>query len=191
MDGHAPPPMPRSLERLMTEEDSDMAPAGISRFYRRLSPRTRFFGLAILFAIIATAIYSYGEKSLSTPFVTGADHQNSIQTGFGASLYMPYCQSCHGADLAGQPDWDANYPTGNRPAVPLAGDSPIWRLSDQGIFQVIKYGGQASSPAEYQNNMPAYGDSLSDGNIWALVAFIKSRWTGALHQRQKTSAEPN
>ena len=33
------------------------------------------------------------------------------------------------------------------------------------------------APQGYASDMPAFGDRLSDDEIWAVLAFIKSRWT--------------
>jgi mono/diheme cytochrome c family protein len=33
------------------------------------------------------------------------------------------------------------------------------------------------APADYQSDMPAFGDKLSDAEIWAVLAYLKSHWT--------------
>jgi mono/diheme cytochrome c family protein len=32
------------------------------------------------------------------------------------------------------------------------------------------------APADYRSDMPAFADKLSDDEIWAVLAFIKSHW---------------
>jgi mono/diheme cytochrome c family protein len=32
------------------------------------------------------------------------------------------------------------------------------------------------APSDYQSDMPAFGGKLADDEIWAVLAFIKSRW---------------
>lgn len=180
----------RALQRLLLEDETEAAPGSLlTRFYNRLNTRTRFFIFAILFAVMATAVVTYIERRLNGGDVSAADPTNIAQTSFGASLYAQQCAGCHGQDLAGQAGWDGDHPTGNRPAAPLAGDSPIWRLTDTDIFNVIKYGGQAFSPDNYKNNMPGYAEQFADGDIWAVVAFIKSRWSERLLKQQETAAE--
>jgi mono/diheme cytochrome c family protein len=33
------------------------------------------------------------------------------------------------------------------------------------------------APTGYESDMPAFGDKLADEEIWAVLAYIKSRWT--------------
>lgn len=33
------------------------------------------------------------------------------------------------------------------------------------------------APADYASDMPAFGGRLSDEEIWAVLAYIKSHWT--------------
>jgi mono/diheme cytochrome c family protein len=37
--------------------------------------------------------------------------------------------------------------------------------------------------------MPGYAEQFADGDIWAVVAFIKSRWSERLLKQQETAAE--
>ncbi|WP_316980019.1 c-type cytochrome [Shumkonia mesophila] len=45
-------------------------------------------------------------------------------------------------------------------------------------------GGAAIAPAEFKSGMPAFGEALSDEQIWAVLAFIKSTWPEPVRQRQ-------
>jgi len=38
--------------------------------------------------------------------------------------------------------------------------------------------------ADYPTDMPAFADRLSDADIWAVLAFIKSRWPDEIRRRQ-------
>ncbi|MNC96179.1 hypothetical protein D3C83_134770 [compost metagenome] len=33
------------------------------------------------------------------------------------------------------------------------------------------------APKDYESDMPAFGEKLSDEEIWSVLAFIKSHWT--------------
>ena len=49
------------------------------------------------------------------------------------------------------------------------------------------------APADYPSDMPAFAGKLSDDDIWAVLAFIKSRWTtpGVLQaRREMTRRQP-
>ena len=48
----------------------------------------------------------------------------------------------------------------------------------------MKYGGQPFSPRSYKNNMPSFEIQLTDAGIWAVVAFMKSRWPEETRRRQ-------
>jgi len=37
----------------------------------------------------------------------------------------------------------------------------------------------------YQSDMPAFKDVLSDRQIWAVLAYIKSRWPEQIRERQQ------
>ena len=54
-----------------------------------------------------------------------------------------------------------------RPATP--GTMPT-----SGCSKSVKYGGKYHAPPRYRSAMPAYQEMLSDAEIWAVLAFIKS-----------------
>ena len=176
----------RRLRGLLDEvDDAPAQPRGfISDVSRRLGPKGRFLAAAILIGITITA----GDLALerySTNVATNADYANAAQVGLGQNVYETHCAYCHGADLKGQAGWDGAFPNGDRPALPLDGSGPIARLSDQDLFAVTKYGGQPFSPPEYRNTMPAFEDALADSDIWAVLAYIKSRWSPETLERQQ------
>lgn len=111
----------------------------------------------------------------STRTVT-ADPSNAEQVAFGRQVYAANCASCHGANLEGQPNWQQDLPSGGRPAPPHDATGHTWHHDDQSLFTTVKYGGQATAPQGYRSNMPAMGNSLTDNEIWAALAFIKSSW---------------
>ena len=45
--------------------------------------------------------------------------------------------------------------------------------------------------SEFKSNMAAFRDMLSDAEIWAVLAFIKSRWPPAIRQRQERIDQRN
>ena len=44
------------------------------------------------------------------------------------------------------------------------------------LFGMTKNGVAPYAPPGYQSDMPAFRDKLSDEEIWAALAFIKSHW---------------
>lgn len=116
---------------------------------------------------------------------TRADPTNAELVARGAQVYAAYCASCHGANLEGQPNWQQELPTGGRPAPPHDETGHTWHHADDLLFDITKYGGQVSSLPGYQNNMPGFGDVLSDEDIWAVLAYIKSRWPPDIQAMQQ------
>jgi mono/diheme cytochrome c family protein len=171
------------------EDDQESGPSSlVPRFLRRLGPKGRFLGFATLIALIITVFWISYERHAAETEVT-ADRFNEAQVSLGGSLYIANCAFCHGDNLEGKPGWDGHYPSGRRPALPLNGETEITRLSDQDIMDVTKYGGQPFSPADYENDMPGFEMQLSDADIWAIVAFIKSRWSDEAIERQRQTQE--
>ena len=114
-----------------------------------------------------------------------ADPSNAEQVALGGQVYAARCASCHGANLEGQPNWQQDLPTGGRPAPPHDATGHTWHHDDQSLFTTVKQGGQATSPPDYKSNMPAFGDSLSDQEIWAALAFIKRSWPPDIQAAQQ------
>ncbi len=105
-----------------------------------------------------------------------ADATNAKQVTAGQTVYRQHCAACHGANLEGQPNWKQPLPTGELPAPPHDATGHTWHHSDRLLFQITKFGGQAAAGGEGQSNMPAFQGILSDTDIWAVLAFIKSTW---------------
>ncbi|MDF1793585.1 MAG: c-type cytochrome [Thalassobaculaceae bacterium] len=197
MSGRIPKAPGRTLDparrlRGLVDQEEDAPAQGRQSFANdvsaRLGPRGRFLAAAIFIGALITGADIFWER-YSNQTAVSADHTNAAQVGLGHSLYDQHCAFCHGADLAGKQGWDGEFPDGGRPAVPLDGTAPIWRLSDRDIFDVVKFGGQPFSPASYRNEMPAFETALADADIWAILAFIKSRWPEATHTRQKEATD--
>lgn len=172
-----------------TEEDAppvDIPPRGAfaGTLAARLGPKGRFLVAAVFIGVVIT-VGDLAWERYSNQTAVSADHTNAAQVGLGHTLYDQHCAYCHGLDLAGKPDWDGDYPEGRRPALPLDGTAPTWRLSDRDLFDVIKYGGQPFSPPTYVNDMPAFEGELADADIWAIIAYTKSTWPEEALVRQK------
>lgn len=97
------------------------------------------------------------------------------QIDLGRDLYAQYCASCHGANLEGQPDWKRRLENGRMPAPPHDESGHTWHHSDQDLFAITKLGVGGVVPG-YESDMPAFEDILSDEEIAAVLAFIKSIW---------------
>lgn len=112
----------------------------------------------------------------TAPAQQGIDAEDSRLVALGEEVYAQYCASCHGAELEGQPNWRVRGPDGRLPAPPHDETGHTWHHSDRQLFEITKHGIERFAPEGYESNMPAFEDVLSDEEIWAVLAFIKSHW---------------
>jgi mono/diheme cytochrome c family protein len=96
--------------------------------------------------------------------------------GEGLTLYGQHCASCHGANLEGQPNWQQRLPSGRLPAPPHDASGHTWHHSDRVLFEITKKGPAAVVGSDYESDMPAFEGVLTDEQICAVLAFIKSTW---------------
>jgi mono/diheme cytochrome c family protein len=107
-----------------------------------------------------------------------ADPRNAARVAAGAKVYATHCAACHGAKLEGQPDWRNRLPNGRLPAPPHDESGHTWHHPDDVLFGITKHGlvpGQYA-PEDYQSDMPAFAGKLTDDEIWAALAYIKTWW---------------
>lgn len=112
----------------------------------------------------------------------------------GRALYAEHCAACHGADLEGAPDWQRPGPDGRLPAPPHDETGHTWHHGDTMLFEYTKHGGQAyldDLGVVFDSGMPAFGEVLSDDEIKAILAFIRSTWPERIQEIQaaRTAAE--
>jgi mono/diheme cytochrome c family protein len=107
----------------------------------------------------------------------------------GEVIYADYCAACHGANLEGAPDWRRRDAEGYLPAPPHDETGHTWHHPDRQLFEITKYGTEALVGGDYKSTMIGFGDQLSDEEIRAVLAFIKSRWPEKLRNRQADVTE--
>lgn len=109
---------------------------------------------------------------------TLADPANTQQVARGRNVYARYCAVCHGANLEGRPNWETRLPSGRMPAPPHDASGHTWHHPDAVLFGITKHGLVPGkyAPPKYESDMPAFGKQLSDEEIWAVLAYIKSMW---------------
>lgn len=132
------------------------------------------FGAAIAFLVISIAAVMWFDNQSSTM----ADPDDKQQVARGQTIYAQHCAACHGSRLEGQPEWRTRMATGRLPAPPHDASGHTWHHPDSMIFGITKHGlvpGRYAPPG-YQSDMPAFGNTLSDEDIWAVIAYIKSTW---------------
>ncbi|TVS04326.1 MAG: cytochrome c [Rhodobacteraceae bacterium] len=110
----------------------------------------------------------------------------------GRTLYAEHCAVCHGADLEGAPDWQRPGPDGRLPPPPHDETGHTWHHGDTMLFEYTKRGGQAylaDLGVAFDSGMPAFGEVLSDDEIMAILAFIRSTWPERIQEIQAARTE--
>ncbi|MDA0664221.1 MAG: cytochrome c [Proteobacteria bacterium] len=140
----------------------------------------RYIFLAVFLTVVTGAIlWKFG----GTNDPGFADANDPELVALGSSIYGAHCAACHGADLKGQPDWHKRGPDGKLPAPPHDETGHTWHHSDAQNFKVTKLGTEALAPPGYKSDMKGFDDILSDREIWAALAYIKSRWPAKIRDR--------
>lgn len=93
----------------------------------------------------------------------------------GRRLYAVHCAACHGANLEGQPNWQQRLPNGRLPAPPHDASGHTWHHPDDVLLQMTRDGVSSILPG-YESDMPAFAGILTDDEIRAVLAFIRSTW---------------
>ena len=98
----------------------------------------------------------------------------------GYRNYQEYCASCHGVNLEGQANWRSRNQDGTLPAPPHDETGHTWHHETEMLFEYTKLGGQVTLEAvgvkNFTSGMPAFGDVLTDEQIWEVLSFIRSTW---------------
>ena len=102
----------------------------------------------------------------------------------GQEVYETYCAACHGFELEGQPEWQQPYADGSLKAPPHDETGHTWHHSDAYLVESIKLGGARLEPNIGVSAMPAYEDTLTDQQIAAVLAYIKSSWPQEILEAQ-------
>jgi mono/diheme cytochrome c family protein len=143
----------------------------------REANRSPPLGPAALIAAVTLVVTACGEA-------TKADAGNPEQVARGKRVYEAHCAACHGARLEGQPNWRERLPSGRFPAPPHDATGHTWHHSDALLFNITKHGIERYAPPGYESDMPAFKGILSDEEIWAVLAYIKSNWPEETRQWQ-------
>lgn len=148
----------------------------------RRSRRSKWLGttgVLIGVAAVGSVIVTIFELGRMPPL----DAADATKVETGRRVYAEACASCHGTALEGQSNWQERLPNGRLPAPPLGPSGETWRHADRTLFAITKKG-PAAYPHDYQTDMPAFGQRLTDDQIAATLAFIKSTWPADMRARQ-------
>ena len=140
--------------------------------------------VALLFAALGQAAFAAS---------TLPKQPETVDIVVGERLYAEHCASCHGVELEGQSNWRTPNSDGTLPAPPHDETGHTWHHGDALLFSYTRLGGEeamrASGFEEFQSGMPGFGDTLSDQEIWNVIAYIKSTWPARVQEVQSVRTE--
>lgn len=117
--------------------------------------------------------------------VAFGDPEDLDQVAFGSRVYGRICANCHGTELDGQLGWEEPLKDGTRLAPAHSADGGTWKYADDSLFKVVKFGGESMKPDGGVSRMPGFDNKLTDEEIWAVIAFIKSTWPTSVQEQQR------
>jgi mono/diheme cytochrome c family protein len=115
------------------------------------------------------------------------DPSDAALVARGKPLYTQHCAACHGASMEGQPNWRERRPDGRLPAPPHDVSGHTWHHPDAVLVDIVKHGlvPGRTAPDAYASDMPAYEQVLSNADVLAVLAYIKSGWPKEALQAQR------
>ena len=142
---------------------------------------------AVIFA--ASGVLLALGAALILPSLPGGADQGIAN---GAALYAQNCASCHGANLAGQADWQKQKSDGTYPAPPHDESGHTWHHGDAMLTEYITIGGQAALDkmgVAFKSGMPAFGTTLKPDQIADILLYLKSTWSDRAQTFQASVTE--
>ena len=81
------------------------------------------------------------------------------------------------------------------PAPPHDRTGHTWHHDDELLFEYTKLGGNTAleirGVSGFNSGMPAFGETLTDGEIWDVLAYIRSTWSEQEQQVQESRNPPH
>lgn len=154
----------------------------------------RFLAPAFVLSVLAAASFGIWSATAQSDAEAIPVMPNTVDILQGAALYADNCAACHGANLEGQPDWQIPDDDGVLPAPPHDATGHTWHHTDGLLFNYTAIGGRemmARLGVEFNSGMPGMADTLSEQEIWNILAFIQSTWPDRqrVGQAERTQAE--
>jgi len=144
---------------------------------------TRWLWVVLAVLVIAASVALGWQQVAISTRKSWIDTNDPAVLARGRGVYDQYCASCHGANLEGQSDWMKRLPSGRMPAPPHNETGHTWHHPPDALFGIVKDGVGKFAPAGYESDMPAFGGTLSDDAIRAVLAYIWSTWPEDVKRR--------
>jgi mono/diheme cytochrome c family protein len=105
-----------------------------------------------------------------------APWRDADTVALGAMVYGAECATCHGANLEGQPEWKTRDAEGYLPAPPHDETGHTWHHPESMLLDIVRRGTAAVVGQGYRSRMPGYAGKLTEAEMRAVLAYIKSTW---------------
>ena len=148
-----------------------------------MKPKLLVSAIGISTALIGAVVWLQEQPATQNGLF---DYSNADVVKQGAELYADNCASCHGENLQGQDNWQTPSSNGRALAPPHDETGHTWHHPDEQLFQIVKFGTAALVGNGYESDMAGYIDVLSDAQIQATMAFIKSTWPEEIIERHNS-----
>lgn len=135
----------------------------------------RILAALVVLIVGAGAVYLLMPKREASGIVIDASDTRAV--ALGSEIYAAQCAGCHGADGQGQPGWRTESTEEMPLAPPHDGSGHSWQHPDEALFELTKAGLSTIACRTLNSDaMPKFGEILSDEQIVAVLAYIKSGW---------------
>ena len=131
---------------------------------------------AIMFALALSAVGGVLFVRSAGATESSFAYRDPEIVALGQSLYNENCAACHGNDLEGEESWRERDASGYLPAPPHDANGHTWHHPDAQLFEITKIGTAAVVGGDYKSNMGAFEGVLTDVEVVAVLAYIKSTW---------------
>ena len=135
---------------------------------------TYFVGRAALGAILVGAlVWSQSTEAKAAGLFP---YQNANVVARGEVVYQENCASCHGDQLQGEVNWRERDGEGYLPAPPHDASGHTWHHTDEQLLAITRQGTAALVGNGYRSRMQGFADELTEADLLAVLAYIKSTW---------------
>lgn len=141
---------------------------------------TRRLAVLAVMAVAACGAAAIGFAQVGPATTDPLPWEDPAAVALGSEIYADFCASCHGANLEGAENWRAIPPGGRAPAPPHDFTGHTWHHPSPQLIEITRIGTAAIVGNGYESDMAGFGEVLTDEEILAVLAFIKSTWPPAI-----------
>lgn len=146
---------------------------------------------SVIAALVLAGATAFGAFKSAAQTAGLLPYQDAQVVAAGKTLYADNCAGCHGPDLKGQGEWRSQNSEGKLPAPPHDETGHTWHHPDRQLFLITKFGTAQMVGGNYKTDMNGFSEQLSDDEIIATLAYIKSTWSAriiAAHNQRNEAA---